>query len=70
MLEKNLQALLGKTLKIYLRRDSQSKHIPEFISGTLRFIDPRSGLMIVQGGNNRYIFPNRGAIAYIEVNYE
>jgi len=59
--------LLGKKLKVYLRRDPQSGHIPEFIIGVVKFIDHRSGYMILKGGNKRYVFPNRSAIAYMEV---
>lgn len=67
MVELLQNLLLGKKLKVYLRRDPQSVHIPEFIIGVVKFIDPRSGYIILQGGNKRYVFPNRGAISYMEV---
>jgi len=62
--------LLGKSVKIHLRRDERSsKYVPEFIIGILKFIDQRTGVMILQSGSKRYIFPNRSVVSFVEVEY-
>lgn len=56
-----------ENVKVYMRRDSQSKHVPEVIEGELVHYDTRSGLLILNTKEKHIILDNRGARSHLEI---
>lgn len=54
-------------VKVYMRRDSQSKHVPEVIEGELVHYDTRSGLLILNTKDKHIILDNRGSRSHLEI---
>lgn len=54
-------------VKVYMRTDKQSGHIPQVIEGQLVAYDPRTGLLIINTKDKHVILDNRGSRSHWEI---
>jgi len=58
---------VGKLVRVVMRMDSSSQHIEPIIEGKLLHFDPRSGLLIINRGDEHIVMDNRGSRSYWKI---